>query len=214
MYDSSTFAKGTGVSLAVVAVIGLVVATSGTAYAASLAGVGGFTIEADEIRGYGAVIYVGADDTSEREAIPMAVTELQRTEIDGLRLTKDVPVDQLPGVSGNARMVITGNGTSTTGQQIMKASSIRADEAVLRRQIIDETPSEDPRRKFNINARGEEVQGLTVNIDEQSDAPGLVLREPSINAHYLATNKITIPGQHISLQYDPDGDGEYEERIG
>lgn len=214
MYRKGKFAKGMGASLGVILAVVILVLHSGTAYAVPLAGLGGFTIKADEIRGQGAYIYAGADDTSQREGIPMAVTEFQSSEIDGLQLIKKQDVSSLPGVSGTMKMTISGTDTVTTGQQIVKASNIKAEEAILRRQVIDESPSDDPNERFTIAARGESVSGETVDIDQSGDKPGLVLKDATINAHYLATNKITIPGQEISISYDPDGDGEFEQKFG
>lgn len=214
MYDKSLLAKGTGVSFGVVALVAILVLQTGTAYAVPLAGVGGFTIKADEIRGQDAHIYVGVDDTSQKQAVPMGVTELESSEIDGLRLIKEVSVDSMPGLSGNAKMVISGTDTVTTGNQILKATKIQADEAVLREQVIDESPASDPNDRFTIDAKGNATEGETVDPTASGDKPGLVLKDATINAHYLATNKITIPGQKIEIQYDPDDDGTYEQKYG
>lgn len=214
MYDKSLLAKGTGVSLGVVALVAMLVLHTGTAYAVPLAGVGGFTVKADEIRGQDAHIYVGADDTSQKEAVPMGVTELESSEIEGLRLIKELNVDSIPGLSGNARMVISGTGTVTTGNQILKATEIKAEEAILREQVIDESPASDPNDRFTIDAQGNPSAGETVDPSASTGKPGLVLKDATINAHYLATNRISIPGQKIAIQYDPDEDGTYEQKYG
>lgn len=214
MYRKKLLAGGSALSFGVVALIALLVLHTGTAYAVPLAGVGGFTIQADEIRGHGAHIYVGADDTSEREAVPMSVTELQRSEIDGLELVKTLNVASIPGLSGNARIVISGTDTVTTGNQVLKATSIRADQATLRGQVIDESPAADPSEQFSIDAGRTPSEGQTVDPGADGDQPGLVLENATIDAHYLATNRITIPGQSITIEYDPDGDGTYEESFG
>lgn len=214
MYNRSLLAKGTTASFAVVALVAVLVLHTGTAYAVPLAGVGGFTVKADEIRGQDAHIYVGADDTSQREAVPMAVTELESSEIEGLQLIKTQSVESFPGLSGNAKVVISGTDTVTTGNQILKATSIEAEEAVLREQVVDESPASDPNDRFTIDAQGNASEGETVDPTTDSDKPGLVLKNATINAHYLATNRISIPGQTITVAYDPDGDGTYEQRYG
>ncbi|WP_254823264.1 hypothetical protein [Haloglomus halophilum] len=214
MYDKSLLAKGTGLSLGVVALVAMLVLHTGTAYAVPLAGVGGFTVKADEIRGQDAHIYVGVGDTSEKQAIPVGVTELESSEIEGLKLIKELSVESLPGLSGDAKMVISGTGTVTTGNQILKASRIQADQAVLREQVIDESPASDPNDRFTIDAQGNASAGETVDPSLSSGKPGLVLKNATINAHYLATNRISIPGQKITIQYDPDDDGTYEQQYG
>ncbi|MFB6163744.1 MAG: DUF6230 family protein [Haloarculaceae archaeon] len=196
------------------AVGALLVLQTGTAYAVPLAGVGGFTIHAKEIRGYGAYIYGGVDDTSNSDAVPMAVTELQHSEIDGLRLVKTQSLDAFPGISGTMRITISASDTVTTGQQILKYTYLKADTATLRRQVIDETNTDNPRKQFAISARGENTSGVTVDINQHGNQPGLVLKDATINAHYLATNHITLPGQKIQIAWDTDGDGNYEHKFG
>lgn len=201
MYDRALLVKGTTTSLVVVGLITALLFHTGTAYAVPLAGVGGFTITADEIRADSAEIYVGAGNTSTESGVPMSVVELSSTEIEGLKIQKTLDVDDEPGLSGNVKIVISGTGTVTTGQQILKATEVEAGEAVLYGQTLDESPASDPSDRFTISATGADGK------------PGLVLKDPTITAHYLTTNRITIPGQRISLQYDPDGDGEYERSL-
>jgi putative alpha-1,2-mannosidase len=201
MYDKSLLAKGTSASLVVVGLIVVLMLHTGTAYAVPMAGVGGFTITADEIRGETAEIYVGAGNTSTESGVPMAVTELSSSEIDGLQISKELDVGEMPGVTGNARIVISGNGTVTTGRQLLKATEVQADEAVLRGQTLDESPAANPRNRFTITATGTE------------EKPGMVLKDAEITAHYLTTNRITIPDQKITVEYDPDDDGDYERSL-
>lgn len=198
MYDKPRFAKGMGLSLAVVGLIGALLLHTGTAYAVPLAGVGGFTITADEMRAESAEMYVGTGNTSTKSGVAMSVTEISSAEIDNVRITKVIDVSDKPGLSGNARIVVSGNGTATTGAQTLKATRIRAEEAVVRGQTIDETPAQNPSERFTITADGTEGQ------------PGMVLKNVTIRAHYLTVRRITIPEQTITVEYDPDGDGDYE----
>lgn len=209
MYRKAVVGKVASGSFAVMAVAGLLVLQMGTAYAVPLAGVGGFTIQAEEIRGYGAFIYGDVDDTSEYEKAPMAVTELQRSEIEGLVLTKEL---DMPHV-GPMKIQITATDTVTTDEQLLKFTNLQAETATLRRQVIDETPTDDPSRRFTIAARGNATEGITVDIDENGSKPGLVLQNATINAHYLATNRITLPGQKINIFWDADDDGEMEKLV-
>lgn len=214
MHDKSEVMRGTGASFAAVAaVVGVLLAT-GTAYAVPLAGIGGFTIQAEEIRGQEAYIYAGGTDSSERSAIPAGVTELASSEIDGLKLIKKLDVGSIPGLSGQMKMVISGTDTVTTGPQMLKFSNLKADEAILRSQVIDESASDDPNEQFTIEARGDPQEAESINLQNSGDKPGLVLKDVTINAHYLATNRISIPGQQISIAYDPDGDGTFEQQFG
>lgn len=211
MYDKSTLLKGTGASLAVVAVLAIVIVSTGTAYAVPMAGVGGFTIQADEIRGEEAFIYADTADTSEQEQIPVAVTEVQSMEIDGLYLNKTM---QLPGLDGTVKMTVEATDTVTTGQQVVKYSHLDTSSTTVRGQVVDEHPPSSDKPGFTIEGRGDAYDGYTVDINETSDEPGLVLENATINAHYLATSKITLPGQKIIISWDQDGDGEYEQVFG
>lgn len=210
MYERSTFAKGTAVSLAVVGVVALVVLASGTAYAMPLAGVGGFTIRADQVTAENVVIYPGVGDTSERSAYPMAVVEQQGVRIDGLRMMKDLDVGTIPGLSGNARLVIASSGTVTADEQVLKFSKLEAQRATFNGQIVDEHASDDPTRQFDISSGS--YDGRTVNVSP--DGPAQVLTNATIDAHYLASNQITMPGMTFAVEYDQDGDGTYETRLG
>lgn len=214
MYRKHVLAAGSALSFGVVAVIVVLIVHSGTAYAVSLAGVGGFTVEADEIRGYGAHIYVGVDDSGEREVIPTSITEMERSEIDGLTLVKTLDVESVPGLTGNAKIVVSETDTVTTDGQVMKATSIRADRATLRGQVIDESPPSDPIEQFSIQVGATPPDGAASDPLAGGDRPGLVLENATIDAHYLATDRMTFSAQSITIEYDPDGDGTYERTYG
>lgn len=210
MYEKLTFAKGTAASIGVVALIGLLIMASGTAYAVPLAGIGGFTIEADKVTSESVVIYPGVDDTSERSAYPMAVVEQKNVKIEGLRQYKKLPVDSMPGLSGNARILITSDETVTADEQVLKVSNIQAEKATFNGQVIDESNSDDPSRKFSIGSG--EFEGRTVSISK--DGPAQKLTNVKIQAHYLASNQISLPGMQLAVQYDSNGDGDYETTVG
>ena len=205
MYNKRILAAGLAASIGALALIGVLLAASGVAYAVPLAGVGGFTVEADEIRGEGMYIYPGVEETSERDAQPVAVTELQSTEIEGLVLTKEMDASPLPGVDGTVTFVIEsgGNETIETDEQMLKYSELTADESEFSGQVINEYNEDDPREQFDITAPGDPQQGKTVNIS--GEEPGLVLRDVEITAHYLAVSSISIPDLEYSVEHDPDG---------
>lgn len=209
MHDKSRLLKGTGASIAVVAMIGLIVVSTGTAFATSVAGVGGFTIEADEIRIEGLTIYPGTTDTSGQSGdIPAATQEMQSVEIDGLYLNK---TQSLP-MGGQMKMTITATGTVESGQQVLKASYVEADKATLKGQVIDEQSGEP---QFSIQScSNDSFSGHTIDINPDCSGADVVLEDPHIRGHYLATNRIVLPGQKILISWDKDGDGEYEQVFG
>lgn len=212
MYNKRILAAGLAASIGALALIGVLLAASGVAYAIPIAGVGGFTVEADEIRGESMYMYPGVEETSESDAQPVAVTEMQSTEIEGLTLTKEMDASSMPGLDGTMRIVISqgGNETVETGQQMLKFSSLQAQESQFSGQVVNEHNSDDPSEQFDIAAPGDAQEGQTVDIS--GSEPGLVLRNAEIQAHYLAVSSISIPDLEISVEYDegssPDESGD------
>ncbi|QLD89287.1 hypothetical protein HWV07_09705 [Natronomonas salina] len=202
MYNKRILAAGLAASIGALALIGVLLAASGVAYAVPLAGVGGFTVEADEIRGESMYMYPGVEETSESDAQPVAVTEMQSTEIDGLTLTKEMDASPMPGLDGTMRVVISqgGNETVETGQQMLKFTSLQAEESQFSGQVVNEHNSDNPSDQFDIAAPGDAQDGKTVNIS--GSEPGLVLKNAEIQAHYLAVSSISIPDIQINVEYD------------
>lgn len=211
MYDKRTFAKGMGASFLVVAVVVLVVASTGTAYAMSVAGVGGFQITADRITADSQVIYPGVEDTSSSPKRPMLVVEQTDVRIQGLTITKEIPASSFPGVSGDARIVIQSNSEVTINEQLLKMTRFSAGTAKFKGQVIDEQHSNRASEKFLISAgpAADPQSGKITNI--QSGSPGVVLKDVEIRGHYLATDQISLPDTDIAIQYDADDDGDYHD---
>lgn len=215
MYDKRTFGRGLGASFAVLALIGILVISTGSAYAVPLAGIGGFTIQADSLTAESAYIYPGVDDTSNQDAYPMAVIEQENVEIEGMELRKAMDVSTVPGLSGDARIVMTASDTVTADQQMVKVSNIEAESAEFNQQVIDESNSNNPSDQFGIwsgdaSQEQDKVQDGKM-IDVSSDGPAQKLEGAEIQAHYLASSSISIPGLSLEVQYDEDGDGQYNE---
>lgn len=139
MYDKSILAKSTGASLGVVAVVGLLFMSTGTAFAMPVAGIGGFTIQADEITGEGLVLYPGSssaenttnvNDGALNDQYPSGVIELDQTTINGLQLQKVFDLENkttLQGTTlmpGKARLNIVSGGEVTSDTLMLKAQQI------------------------------------------------------------------------------------------
>ncbi len=214
MYDKRTFGKGMGASIAVLAVVVLVMLST-TAYAVPLAGIGGFNIAADSLSADSAYIYPGADDTSNQDGYPMAVIEQEGVTIEGMELTKTFDVSSVPTLSGNARIMMSASDTVTADQQMVKVSSLSADTATFNQQVIDESNSQDPSQQFGIWAgdasteQGKLTEGRIISLE--NDGPAQTLEGANIQAHYLASSSISLPGLSLDVQYDSDGDGTYNE---
>lgn len=216
MYNKRTFGKSMGASVAVLTLIALLVMSSGVAYAVPLAGVGGFTIQVDKLTAESAIIYPGTADTTNQDAYPMGVVEQKGVTIKGLKLIKTIDVSSIPGLDGNARLIMSADGTVTADQQMVKVTHIQAETAVFNKQVIDVTNSDNPSRAFGIwmGDASETKNKLPQNtriINFNSDGPAQKLVNATIQAHYLASNSISLPGLDLKVKYDEDGDGNYNE---
>jgi hypothetical protein len=249
MYDKSILAKSTGASLGVVAIVGLLFLSTGTAFATPVAGIGGFTIEANEITGDNLILYPGTSEAENstginpdaqnepgapdyRDQYPVGIVELTNTEIRGLELTKVFELGEYSKVTdaspaiipGNARIKILSSGPPvTTNSILIKTPQIGATNATFSGLQIKENQVEDPgditswlelRTQENANSPipddGAPVQYDTNYNYTGGSSPGLLLEQPFIRATYLATDSITIPNLRLEVQYDPDGDENYE----
>jgi hypothetical protein len=147
----------------VVAVVGLLFMSTGTAFAMPVAGIGGFTIQADGIVGEGLILYPGAGAAenstgvtgsqfeSTQDAYPQSVVELDRVAIQGLQLQKVFDLEnitQAQGIGtlipGKARLVIGANGVVQADTLMLKTPQIAADNATFSGLTIQENPTEGP----------------------------------------------------------------------
>ncbi|ELY95522.1 DUF6230 family protein [Natrialba taiwanensis] len=200
MYNKKRLLTGTGASFLAVAFVALIVLSSGTAYAAPLAA-GGFTIEADEIRSDEFLLYPGVGESSEAQATPVVVVEQRGVEIDGLVLTKEQSVDNLPGIDGTIEISFTTDETVEADEQYIKLTGLSAEEATFNGQVINDQYSDDPNQQFQ-QAAGENAEpeeGLLTDVS--GDAPGMVQEDVEIEMVYLASNEISLPGLDVDVEY-------------
>jgi len=229
MYDKSILAKSTGASLGVVAIVGMLFLSTGTAFALPIAGIGGFTISAEEIRGENLKLYPAGqsdapNDAENADQYPQGVVELTGTTITDLRLTKEFDLGNyyLPPEAGNARLVITaGQNTDVTTENILlKTPKLGAQSATFNGLTINEQNSTNIRETFTITASdnpgaapndyGPTRQSLDL---EASSGPGLILEQPNIRATYLTTSSITLPNLALEIQWDTNDNGEYDDSV-
>lgn len=216
MYNRRTLAKGTAATFGAVFLVLMLVVSSGVAFSAPLAGIGGFTIKADRIEGDDLYQYVGVSDTSKRAGTPVAVAEFTEIRIEGLRLFKEF--QNVPAIGGNARLVITSTGTVTADSLLIKQSYIDAEQSTFNGLLIDEQPTENIKKEFQqiapsteaLRHRGADrlTDPESINITTQKN-PGQVFVNATIQAHYQVVNEIHIPGLTLTAEYDANGDGDY-----
>jgi len=187
MYDKSILAKSTGASLGVVAIVGMLFLSTGTAFALPISGIGGFTISATEIRGNDLILYpAGPADGADAENAgfyPQSIVELSSTTIVDLRLEKEFDLSTY-GIAapdgsdlGNARLVITAGNASnpvSTDGILLKTPKLGAETATFNGLTIDEDytngtggPGENGRNIRNAFEITADVDG-TIGDDEYS----------------------------------------------
>ncbi|WP_136716643.1 PKD domain-containing protein [Halorientalis salina] len=198
MYNRTRVARGTGAAVAVWALVGWIVISTGVAYALPLAGIGGFTITAEEVTADSLLLYPGVGDTSERDAYPQTISELQNTDLVDLAVTKTIDLNSTPGLSGNLRMDLVSQGQTTGTSVVLKSSVLRSEGAAFEQFEIRELNSSDTFGQFEIESGG------PVTLGGSGSEP------VKIRAHYLATNSISVSNLKLGVCYDPDDDSDYE----
>lgn len=193
MYDRQQIARGAGATIAVWALVGLLITSTGVAYAVPLAGVGGFRITADEISSETFVLYPGVGDTSEREVYPQTLVELQDIRLQGLRAYKDIDLAGNLLFTGRLRFLLVNRGTIDGESLLVKTSALEADDATFDQFSIEDEDTGDVRTSFEIRSAG-----------------GTMLEDADIRAHYLTTNTLESSNLMIWACWDRDGDGVFE----
>jgi hypothetical protein len=210
MYDTNILAKSTGASLGVVALVGVLFLSTGTAFAMPVAGIGGFQIQADSIEGDDLLLYPGLADGSNQDDYPHSIVELRNNEIEGLRLTKTFDLgDYTDSMDGRARLVIESGGTVEIERLLLKTPELGADEATFNGLEISESDSDDLEESFSIRAPSDPDETRQIDLTG-GENPGLEMTNADIRATYLATDEITLPDLELKFQLDTDGDGDYE----
>jgi len=190
MYERKRIARGLGAALAVWGLLALIVMSTGVAYAAPIAGIGGFNIVVGEVTSDAVTVYPSVDDTTEESAYPMTTIELENADFEELIIYKTVDV---PAVPGQSRVIITSNGEVGGGDTFVRASAFSADNSIFRDFELDESNTDDPATAF------------TISSDRET-----TLQNVGLQAHYLAANTISLNELTLRVCHDPDGDDVYE----
>ena len=193
MYDRERVARGAGTAIAIWVLIALTFLSTGVTYAAPLAGLGGFNVTVGVVEADSLALYPTVGDTSEREAYPQAIVELQNTELKNLDAYKDLDLDLYPGMSGTARFRLASSGRVDGGNALLKTSTLSADDATFRTFSIEDEDTGDVRTSFEIFA------------DD-----GARLENVEIRAHYFTTSSIALSELSLAVCHDSDDDGTWE----
>ena len=164
----------TALSLLFLLVLGIW--AGGVALAVPIGGIGGFFIEAEQIRISNFKLLPKVGETSERSLYPQGSAQLDAV-IKKLKLYKDLNV---PG-AGKVRVLITASGDVKASGLVLDLSKLDAD-ASFNQLKVAEKNSRDWQKKIGLSA------------------PEVVLNKPVIQGHYLFANRISLPG--LTLQFE------------
>ncbi|WP_435332997.1 DUF6230 family protein [Haloarchaeobius sp. TZWWS8] len=168
------------------------VVAGGVAVAVPTAGVGGFTVEFNELQGEGFQQYATVENTSECDAYPSAVAQIDSGTIKGLKLYKDVKIPEgMPGGGDTVRMAITSDETVRFSGLTQKFTHLRADLAFDDGQKITTDGGKD--NDFGINADSITISNAEINVQSQF------------------VNSITLEGSTVKTVVNPDDKAEFPE---
>lgn len=173
-------------NLLFVGLIGVIMA-SDVALGVPMAGVGGFTVTFDELRGEGLQQNPTIGEVEDCPAFPAAQTQMERAEADNLQLYRDFNLpDRAPGDADTFRLVISADSAEYTGLT-QEFTSLQSDELIFPQgQQVQHQPSGPVEEQFQIT--GEEV----------------IIRGGVVHAQAQFTESISLSGSSVSLETDPD----------
>ncbi|WP_435318596.1 DUF6230 family protein [Haloarchaeobius sp. TZWSO28] len=166
------------------------VVAGGVAVAVPTAGVGGFTVEFQELQGEGFQQYATLENNSECQAYPSAVAQIDRGTITGLRLYKDVTVPKsMPGGGNTVRMVITSDETVKFSGLTQKFTYLDADLTF------------DDGQKITTDAGKDDGFGI--------DADSITIEDADIKVQSQFVNSITLEGSTVQTKVNPDHEADF-----
>lgn len=174
-------------ALAALTVINIGILTGGVALALPIGGIGGFRIEADEVRlqNFSALPRIG--DNSSQETAPALRNQADSAEIEGLVLSKRIPI---PGTDQEFQISNTSDQTVTINGLIQDANALFADSFQADGFEVDEAPPSQ-REGFEQSFYQLAPDVTIVGLDSMNN--------------YQFANSITIPGLTIEVDIVPEG---------
>jgi hypothetical protein len=217
MYETKRLASGVGVLLTLWALVGLLVLSTGVGVSVPLSSSGGFNITAD---------YLGAEEstsvpaTTDETGAPVAKFEISNSYAEYLQLEKTLNVSSVPGLNGKMRLLIRSDTAELNGVTF-KTNRLTAGTARWRGFVLDERNAEEIEEQF-ISYAGPnpkevpntddpmQIQGSTPGAVRPSEEPAFQLYNARIETSYLTADQVKLSNIDLWVQYDPDGDDNYE----
>ena len=164
--------------------VGASIAMGGVAVAVPTAGVGGFTVQFDELQGQGFQQYATVGNNSDCAAYPAFVAKIDSGTIKGLHLYKDI---QVPMTDDTMRMSIKSDKTAEFSGLTQKATYLKADLAFNEGQTIKAgAPSADVENQIGLSA------------------PAVTIKDATIKSQAQFVNSITLPGTTVHMTVNPN----------
>ncbi|MFB6143160.1 MAG: hypothetical protein ABEJ30_07440 [Halorientalis sp.] len=195
MYDRNRIAGGLASAFVVWVVVAMLIMNTGVAMGAyPVSGVGGFVLAGSTIDAQQMLVYPGTAD-SRGGTTPAAVLEFQNVTIEDFTLAFNLDLNSVPQVDGivSIRFTSVQNADLVAEGVIVKASAVRADQAVFQNLVYDDMYSTQASQKIEITGT-------------QATLTGSV----RIQTHYLAVRQFDFPAFELEVWWDTDRDGVWE----
>ena len=163
--------------------VGASIVMGGVAVAVPTAGIGGFTVEFDQLQGEGFQQYATVQNNSDCSAYPAFVAKIDSGTISGLHLYKDI---QMPMTDDTMRMSIKSDQTAKFSGLTQKATYLNADLTFSEGQTIQAgAPSSDVENQIGLSS------------------PSITIEDATIKSQAQFVNSITLPGTTVSMETNP-----------
>ncbi|MHB9288539.1 DUF6230 family protein [Halobacteriales archaeon Cl-PHB] len=175
-------------------VVGIV--SAGVAVAVPTAGVGGFTVEFDELQGEGFTQYPSVGNNSECAAYPSAVAQINSGTIKGLHLYKDIEIpDSIPGGGQTLRLSIKSDETVQFSGLTQKFTYLTGDLTFSEGQQIGQSPSGDVSNRLSLSS------------------PAITIADGAIKAQSQFVKSITLTGSTVETSMNPEESADFPKSV-
>ncbi|HEY2421258.1 MAG TPA: DUF6230 family protein [Neobacillus sp.] len=157
-----------------------------TGVAAAVPIVGDFTVSFDKMVGEGFQLYGSVADSALQQKNPVAVNEIDKATITGLKISKDVP-------ALGVRVVITADKPVEITGLLQKATDIKGDatfeELTMAEKYIGDRNLADPA-----------VFAQALSEEFTQKAPKVTIVNGSIKTLYLFQKTVSLNGMHVAFE--------------
>ncbi|MGZ3633923.1 MAG: DUF6230 family protein [Parachlamydiaceae bacterium] len=157
-----------------------------TGVAAAVPIVGDFTVSFDKMVGEGFQLYGSVSDSALQQKVPVAVNEIDKATITGLKISKDVP-------ALGVRVVITTDKPVAITGLLQKATDIQGD-ATFEELTMSE------KYIANQNLADPAVFAKALSEEFTQKAPKVTILNGKIKTLYLFQKTVSLNGMHVSFE--------------